>query len=257
MKKLKVFIVATLIIAMPMSQARAVVPDMNSVISDVVESTGITDLHISGAGSQHVNLAQVLAPSQDSPKLPAAALPSSIVIQETPTTEELDTQDQNDNEDLVGGLALPGHHFWTTRKLVITSTLLLTTGLLVGLLLMLSSGGSSSGSGAGNAGGGGGGGGGNNPPPNDPNNGPPQNANKDPKVVDPPVDPDVVPYVPPPIIPPVVDPDLDIIDPIIDPILPDNQLPPGNNIPHHPEPSTFLLMGLGLLVPMLRKRGLL
>jgi len=258
MKKLKVFIVAILITVMPMSQARAVVPDLNSVISDVVESTNVNDIHISGADSQHINLAQMITPSQDltKPSVVVPALAPADVIQETSTVEELETQDQDDNQDLVGGLALPGHHFWTTRKLVITTTLLLSAGLLIGLLLGLTGGshGSStsflsdgSGPGGGSTGSGdpgtldnlGGGPPGNDP--NDPNN--PDPTNGDPS--------DPSNSLPPGGGGPLPGGGSDgPIDNLGSPTL------PGSGIPHHPEPSTFLLMGLGLLVPLLRKRGL-
>jgi len=283
MKISKVFIISVLTIAMPISQARAVIPDVNSVISDVIESSG-NDFHISGADSQHVNLIQgvqgvTLPQAQDLLK-PNGVTPS-VVIDQTPGVEELETQEQKDNEDLVGGLALPGHHFWTTKKLVITTTLLLTTGLLVGLLLLLASGGGSSGSGSSSDGGTSGGGsspsnslppsgtdagvlasdgtglgGGSTPGGGTAGGGSGSDSN----------------------LPPGNDDGSgngDLLEeggsgagggslPIIlggggtDSNVGNGALggPLGGTIPHHPEPSTFLLMGLGLLVPFLRKRSL-
>ncbi len=282
MKISKVFIISVLTIAMPISQARAVIPDVNSVISDVIESSG-NDFHISGADSQHVNLIQgvqgVTLPQAQVLLKPNGVSPS-VVIDQTPGVEELETQEQNDNEDLVGGLALPGHHFWTTKKLVITTTLLLTTGFLVGLLLLLASGGSSSGSGSSSGGGTSGGGSSPNsslPPPSGtngvlvsdgtglgggstPGGGTSGGSGSDSNL------------------PPGNDDGSgngDLLEeggsgtgggslPIIlggggtDSSVGNGALggPLGGTIPHHPEPSTFLLMGLGLLVPFLRKRSL-
>lgn len=282
MKISKVFIISVLTIAMPISQARAVIPDATSIISDVVESSG-TELHFSGVDSQHIILIQGvgglnLPQAQDLVK-PRAIAPS-VVIDQTPGVEELEAQDQT--EDQLTGLALPGYHFWTTKKLVITTSVLLTASLLVGLLLLLASGGSSgSGSSSGESGGGSGGTSGgspldsplnlsslpdgptnpgagsdnttdsslNNPPPGD---GSPNGGDNDGDSTD--ADPD--------------NPgDINSIlgggegagdnssNGGLDQIINNSGLP-GSGIPHHPEPSTFLLLGLGLLVPFLRRRSL-
>lgn len=113
-------------------------------------------------------------------------------------------------------LVLPetGHHFWTRRNVVLTTSILLTTGLVVGLLLLLAAGG---GGGGGSSDSGGGGGAG---------------------------------FVG------AGGGELPLAPPII-PRIGFESGPgsiPGPSVPHHPEPSTFLLLGLGLLIPLLRKR---
>ncbi len=299
MKMSRVLIISILTIVMPLSQARAVVPD--SIVSDVIEATTANDVHISGTDAQHINVAPgVIHPSQDLPKI--THITPADIIKETPTpsVEELETQGQEEQDE---DRELAGAGFWTGKKIFITaSTVLLTTGLVLGLVLLLagSGGGSGSGSGSGEGGGGGNGGGGNtgdsslpdggsnpsnpslggdnpgignqdpsangdNPGTGDNNPGADQNPSAGGDNPPPGSNPPNGNEGPSGDNPTGNNPDGSGFPPIggggipggdpgdlpIDPILPS-----GPTIPHHPEPSTVLLLGLGLLVPFLRKRSL-
>lgn len=216
---LKSVLVITLTITLPITQAYAVIPESHSTLSDVVESHGANpDVNISAHG-----------PAQ----IPSADLSQVEMI--IGGTDEEAIEMQNDDEDLldVPVIAVDDSRFWTQRKIVVTTSILLSTGLLVGLLLLLSGGGSGAGAGAGGGAGSAGGSGGDNPGSGG-------------------------------------SPDSGLADPFGG--LPGGSLPgggtlpgglpgldgtgtlPAGKIPHNPEPSTFLLMGLGLLVPFLRKR---
>jgi len=275
MKISKVLIISVLTIAMPISQARAVVPNLNSMISDVVESSG-NDLHISGADSHHTGLVQGVTLPQGLMK--PNLVTSSAIIEQTPGVEELETQDQDQDQDQLDGLALPGHHFWTSKKFIITTTILLTTGLLVGLLLALSGGSSGSGSSTGESGGGSGAGSGStgdnslnlsNPPSGDTTPGGDLNNNLNENSLNNPPGGDGNPGGDNDNLTDTDPEDTSDINSIvggggggnnssngdIDQIINNSDLPE-SGLPHHPEPSTLLLMGLGLLVPFLRKRSL-
>lgn len=189
MKFFRTVLILVLTITLPISQARAVVPDPHSALSDAVESS---------EENQEINIS---APEGDAEpaQIPMGDLFQVETIISGNTAEESSIE-MHDEQDLleVPVLAEDDQQFWTTKKIVVSSTILITTGLLIGLLLLMSGGGDGSGfaslfgfggffSGKGNK----------------------NNNNGD-----------------------------------------------GDNggAPHNPEPSTFLLMGLGLLVPVLRKR---
>ena len=127
--------------------------------------------------------------------------------------------------------------FWTKGKILVTTGILLSVGVLFGVLAFAFAG-SGSGSGSGDGSGTGGGGG---APDNPQGNGDQPNDNDNPDG-----------GIPPGGGGPIGGGD--------DPIGPPGEgfvpLPEGHGIPHNPEPSTFILLGLGLLVPFFRRRGL-
>ncbi len=130
-------------------------------------------------------------------------------------------------------------HFWTKKKVFIATGVLLTTGLLFGVLAFALSG-SGSGSGSGSSFGGGGG------VPNNPNPDDPSDPD-DPLDVDDPIPPLTCPdggdCIPDDGGGPIGPPGIDVVP-----------LPDPNGIPHSPEPATFLLFGLGLFLPLLRRK---
>ena len=246
-KILKVFIIGVVSVALPMAQAYAVLPHADSVFENEVAGNFTEEIQISGLV---LNSATPQGEISDIPYgelinaetvIPLEDLTQGIALEEIEATSE---------EEL---LTIPGeeHHFWTTRKMVVTTSILLTTGLLVGLLLFLAAGAGGGSGGSSSAGGGGG-------TILGPLGGPPgPNGTDGPN--------DLVPegpggpedfVVPTGIIPPVVggDPGVDpeaILE--FNPGSP-NGIPGTTTIPHHPEPSTFLLMALGLLIPFFRKK---
>ena len=231
----RIFLVVVLTLTLPISQVYAVVPDLQPLMTDVVERFGEGfDLAASGVGQTpapvvNISTAQLVKS--------AVITPSQIVEDEAPALEAVELKEAPEM-DFVPIQAEEGHPFWTKKKIVISATLLLTaTVLLSGLLFLLGGSGSGSGSGSGDGSGGGPGGPGEpGGPPGDggPGDGGPGDGN---------------PFIPPvggggPIGPGTGNPG--------DPFVSGDPIPGG--IPHHPEPSTFLLMGLGLIVPLLRKR---
>lgn len=127
--------------------------------------------------------------------------------------------------------------FWTKGKVLLTTGVLLSVGVLFGVLAFAFSGsGSGNGSGSGS---GGGGGAPNNPNsnPNDPNPNPDPNT---PLVTCPGGDNCIPDNGDDPIGPPGID------------VIP---LPNPRGIPHNPEPSTLLLLGLGLFMPFLKRKS--
>ena len=210
----RIVIVTILTFTLPIPQLYAVVPDPHSALSDVAEKIS-EEIEILGSDAQQSEGIETNAATPDDPLKPATIVPSDILAEETPAVDDQEL-------DLVPTTD-EDHHFWTRGKVLVitTSVILTTTGLILGLLLLLGGGGGGSGSGGGAGGGGGSGGGA--------------------------------------IVPPI---GFDIAGGPEDGLVPGTILGgglvpgtiPGGNIPHHPEPSTFLLMGLGLLIPFLRKR---
>ena len=220
-------LVITLVITLPITQAYAVIRESHSTLSDAVESHG-TNLDV------NISAPDVSVPS--TVQIPSVDLnPVEMIIG---GTDDEGIVMEQDDEDLLGVpvIAVDDTHFWTRGKIIIGTSLLLTTGLLVGLLLLLSSGGSGSGSGAGSGAGGGSGSSGG-------------SGGGDPGLTD------LLGGLPGGSLPGGL-PGLDGTGSLPGglPGLLGGDTLPGGKIPHNPEPSTFLLMGLGLLVPYLRKR---
>ncbi len=242
MNFLKTVLVFILAVTLPISQAYAVVPDVHSVISDVSESNGnFQDINLAIPGGAEM--------FQSLTNQPSLADISSIISSDPLPENIIETEDVSDQE---GSLDIPlvngeGQHFWTRGKIITASAILFSTGLLLSLIFVLSGAGSGSGSGSGS------GGGGNSNPPPDPNNPNLNDLNGD--GTNPPPGGDNS-------FPPIGGGGTgpggeETIQQLLDNgggLLPGggNGIPGG--VPHHPEPSTFLLMGLGLLVPFLRKR---
>ena len=240
----KIALVLTLSVIIPVTQAYAVVPDMHSVISDITESTGsMPDINISGPDAQ---MLQSVLPQMD------FTMASSIISNDQTSPEsliEMQTIIEDDELFEEPVITIGNERFWTKGKIIAGATILLSTGLLLSLVFLLSGSGGGSGSGSGSGAGGGSGSGGGGPDPSsliddelgDGNTPPPGGEENS--------------------FPPIGGggdvPGGDTIEQLIDNgggLLPGggNGIPGG--VPHNPEPSTFLLMGLGLLVPGLRKR---
>ncbi len=251
MNFLKTILVFILAVTLPISQAYAVVPDVHSVISDVSESNGnFQDINLAIPGAE---MFQSLTNQQ-----PSLADISSIISSDPLPENIIETEDVSDQEGL---LDIPlvngeGQHFWTRGKIIAASAILFSTGLLLSLIFVLSGAGSGSGSSSGSGSGGGSGGNPNPPDPNNPNLNDPNNGgltDESSNDLN-----DATNNNGFPLIGGGTGPGgEETIQQLLDNgggLLPGggNGIPGG--VPHHPEPSTFLLMGLGLLVPFLRKR---
>ena len=281
---LRILVAGLVLVTMPITQAYPAIPSTDAFIQDIAESADSHEIHI--PGNQQGNVEEgAEVPTED--LLPSRALiPNEILQEETQATVEEIEDDSDEDKDKAGAFLLLDHdqHFWTSKKIWITTSIVLSTGLLLGLLLLLAAGGGGSGSssGAGVGGGDGGaldfglggipGGGdlnelfsplsGNNPSQNpenltdtgegDPNNGgDPSGGNGNGDENNPPSDQNIPPAGGGG--GPTDDGVTDFVSPPIDTNLPHI---PGTGIPHNPEPSTFLLLGLGLLLPFFRKKGI-
>lgn len=235
MKDFRIYVVALLMCTLPVSGTWAAFPELPPVASDgqawVQEAiadmaevrTPVLDLHFFDGGAHGLG----------------ARLAELLFAPPSPAEEELETligeeiESLRQEELLVEGAPQP---FWTRRKFLMATSLLLVTGLVVGLVAMFSG----SGSGSGDSSGSGAGGGSNFgdsgiPPSGEPANPQgPQDEAEDPNLVPggggPIGGPGDAGSGGGPFVPPV-------------------------NAPANPEPSTFLLAALGLLIPLLRKRG--
>ncbi|MBI4115666.1 MAG: PEP-CTERM sorting domain-containing protein [Candidatus Omnitrophica bacterium] len=220
----RIFIIAVLVLTLPISQAYSAVAEWGIVLGENPWAD---------AGLPTIASQGDLPPFDIgiSDPLPGMDLIESGAGELLDELEELALYIEG--EDAIQNISVAGTAFWSKRKVVITSAVLLLTALLLAIL-GLAVGGSGSGSGSTSGPGGG-------PSPNPNNPGPPDN-------------PDPDDFYPPPLIydppPPGPDPDPFIIEP--------GAGKPGGNsgVPHSPEPSTVLLMGFGLLIPFLRRRGL-
>lgn len=218
----KSILIFVLTITLPISQAYAVVPDSHSTLSDAVESHGENS-------EMNISTDEIA----DSTQIPTGDLFQVQTIISSHAADEV-IEIHDDSDDLLPEpiADVDDQRFWTSKKIVISSSILLTAGLLVGLLLLLAGGGSGGGSSAGTVGGSSGAVAGAGIPGIVPGvNGGVAGG-------------DLVNIIPFGVLE-GPDPGLDSTNPLS---LPVGQVPP------NPEPSTFLLMGLGLLVPFLRKR---
>ncbi|GEM_PF-3956810 len=247
MNSLKSVLIVTLSVMLSISQAYAVVvPDAHALLSDITESNNnIPDISILAPSS--ITAQNILQPD---------FTVASTIISGTQITDEnvIEMQDVTGDEELLySPLITNDHHFWTRGKIILGSTILLSTGLLLSLVFLLSGSGSGSGSDSNSNTGGSGGG-------SDPGNGgdPGQsglNNGGDPGAGGPKGGTDnenlfALGGGGP-------NPDNSNLNDLINELGNDNGLQTGNlplGIPHHPEPSTILLMGLGLLVPFFKKR---
>ena len=232
MGKIKIMIASALCLAVPIWGVEAATPEIHPVVSNPAA------LHSQPEDWQDLELSDLRFSESPAPtSLVNADLIDGLFSYESMTPEELENALQDD-------LLLPeGNHFWTRTKLAIGLTLLLAVGLLAGIIALFSGSGSGSGSGSDSGTG---------------ESGEDSDQNRN--------------QLPPPIFgwgggdggP------LALLDAsegsgagggavggsgfggTIEEIAGGSEIPP--LIPHHPEPSTMLLLSLGLLLPILRKR---
>lgn len=229
MKKFQILVISVLMCTMPVSGSWAAFPDMPPVTMGELQSS---------AQNAWGGASDILSPAFDLHFFDGGAPAIGAGLAEllfSPTGSDNQSLSDEELQSIVtgDGVLIPGssERFWTRGKIWTSVSLMVITGLIIGLVAMFSG----SGSGSGDSSGSGSGSGGNSGQGDTPPNGDPSN-------------PDGLPEGDggnPPVVPGGGGSGSGSGGPFV----------PPSNIPHNPEPSTFLLAGLGLLIPLFRKRG--